>query len=767
MANTIWLERMLAGVNEAPFLGIHSISGDRSIANRMQSIQSSFQESHAMNIDRNDSALARSCLIPTLLCTLFIGYSTSEADASGMLIADGGFGGVLMIEEHSANVTINNGIAVTEVNQVFRNTENRQVEALYLFPVPKNASVANFSMWINGKEMVGEVLEKKRAREIYNSYKRKRRDPGLLEQVDYKNFEMRIFPIEPQAEQRVQITYYQELDYDHDWASYVYPLATAPRPGINSRTEGKFALTMQIKSEVPLLEIESSSHPDDFVFVKHTDKYYEASLETDGGDLNRDLVLAYHASRPQTGLDLVTSMPPNEDGYFQLTLTAGEELEKQDLGMDYVFVLDISGSMVHDGKLRISRESIGAFISELGPKDQFEVITFNMAADSLFGSLQPTTPENQFQATQLLQRQQGRGGTRLRPAMKAAYSYGDPDRPLNVVILSDGMTEQDEQAELLSLIDERPAQARVFCIGVGNEVNRPLLSQLAEGAGGLAAFLSRGDNFERQAQSFRRKLMRPAAANLKISIDGADVYDVEPKELPDLYHGMPLRIYGRYRRAGKSSVNVSAEINGSPFMESVQMEFPKTDSGNPEIERMWASRKVARLLKEADRSGSRGGVTDEIVRLGETYSIVTEYTSFLVLENDAEYKRWKIERRNLQRIGRDRKSQQEVESQLAQLREQAMTNLGPKLADAEERVTEPVSRDSSPRPNTSRPQNSNRPPAQNPSRPANNPTPPRNRDLSFGGGGGGGGGAIDPITGVLGMLLAGCGYAARRRKEEE
>ncbi|MGZ8938859.1 MAG: VIT domain-containing protein [Limisphaerales bacterium] len=78
------------------------------------------------------------------------------------------------------------------------------MEALYTFPVPKGASVANFSIWINGKEMVGEVLEKKRAREIYESYKQTCRDPGLLEEVDYKTFQMRIFPIQPLAEQRVQ-----------------------------------------------------------------------------------------------------------------------------------------------------------------------------------------------------------------------------------------------------------------------------------------------------------------------------------------------------------------------------------------------------------------------------------------------------------------------------------------------------------------------------------------------------------------------------------
>src|SRR3954468_16202084 len=161
------------------------------------------------------------------------------APAAGLLVADGGLGGVLEVKEHEAQVTINNGIAVTKVTQIFHNTEKRQVEALYTFPVPKAASVANFSMWINGKEMVGEVLEKQRAKQIYESYKQMRRDPGLLEQTDYRTFDMRVFPIGPDADQKVQITYYQELDYDHDTATYVYPLATATRRGVDARATEK------------------------------------------------------------------------------------------------------------------------------------------------------------------------------------------------------------------------------------------------------------------------------------------------------------------------------------------------------------------------------------------------------------------------------------------------------------------------------------------------------------------------------------------------
>ena len=545
----------------------------------------------------------------TMLAGALIAPGATEA--AGLLIADGGFGGVLEIEEHTADVTINNGVAVTHVTQVFRNMEDRQVEALYLFPVPNGASVANFSMWIGGKEMVGEVVEKERAREIYDSYKRVRRDPGLLEQVDYKNFEMRIFPIAPRAEQRVQITYYQELDFDHDWATYVYPLATAPRSGLDAQTRGKFGLTMHVKSEIPIKELESPSHGDEFVVVRHTDAYYEASLETDEGDLNRDVVLAYHSVRPRTGIDVIASKQPGEDGYFQLTLTAGEELAEAYTGMDYVFVLDISGSMAHDGKLQISRDSIDAFIRELGAEDLFELITFNVSPTTLFNQLQPVTEQSQSQASEFLRSRQGRGGTVLRSAMATAYKYGDPDRPLNVVILSDGMTEQSERRELLSLIASRPPGTRVFCIGVGNQVNRPLLSQIAEDAGGLASFLSQGDDFQRQAQAFRRKLLRPAASDVRITLDAADVYDLQPRQLPDLYHGMPVRLYGRYRSSGSVAVKVQAEINGAPMDQTVSIELAEADRSNPEIERMWASKKVDRLLKEADRTGSRAAVIDE------------------------------------------------------------------------------------------------------------------------------------------------------------
>ncbi|MDP6847473.1 MAG: VIT domain-containing protein [Kiritimatiellia bacterium] len=631
------------------------------------------------------------------------------ARGAGLLIADGGFGGVLEIVEHDVDVTINNGVAVTRVIQVFKNTENRQVEALYTFPVPKGASVANFSMWINGKEMVGEVLEKERAREIYNSYKQKRRDPGLLEQVDYKTFELRIFPINAGAEQKVEISYYQELDVDHDRVTYVYPLATVTRKGIDSRTTGKFAININAKSAIPIVEIDSPSHGDEFVIARHSAQYTQASLESASGSLARDVVVSYQTSRAKTGLDVITSNQSGEDGYFYMTLTVGEDLAKLDRGMDYVFILDVSGSMANDGKLLISKDSLSAFVDQLSDEDRFEVMTFNVQPTTLFTGLRNAIEAEKTAAKNFMASQRAKGGTVLAPAVTTAYKYSDPDRVLNVVILSDGMTEQRERTELIRLINASPANARVFCIGVGNEVNRPLLEQIAQDSGGLAAFISRGDNLSRQAQAFRRKLMRPVATGLALEFKGVRVYDVVPKVMPNLYHGSPIRVCGRYSGSGEVKVSLKGDVQGVALSKSASLTFSEKDPDNPEIERMWAWHRIDQLKKTADRSGSRNAVIPEIIQLGQDYSIVTEYTSFLVLENDAEFRRWKIDRRNMRRIDRDREAQERVRKGLDEIRKRAVADLGPraeakvqKIAQAP-RTVPTVNRPAMPRPSSAAP----------------------------------------------------------------
>ena len=271
-----------------------------------------------------------------------------------------------------------------------------------------------------------------------------------------------------------------------------------------------------------------------------------------------------------------------------------------------------------------------------------------------------------------------------------------------------------------------------------------MLEQMAQDSGGLAAFISRGDNFKRQAKAFRRKLMRPVAADLQIQFDGVRVTDVVPRTLPNLYHGSPIRIYGRYSGKGDAEVSLKANVQGVEMNQSAVLPFPGNDPQNPEIERMWAWKRVDQLLKQADRTGSRQQVLDEIIRLGEGYSIVTEYTSFLVLENDAEYKRWKIERRNSQRVTRDRNAQSAREKELETIRRKATADIGPQpLLAKNQSSPAPVSKQAPKAPA----------PATQPG--ASTPTRSQSRDFDF-----------SPGSGPVGPLFLGLAYWLIRRKKK-
>ena len=156
-----------------------------------------------------------------------------------------------------------------------------------------------------------------------------------------------------------------------------------------------------------------------------------------------------------------------------------------------------------------------------------------------------------------------------------------------------------------------------------------------------------------------------------------------PAILPNLYHGAPVRALGRYRNGDHFNVNLKADVRGKELAHKVRL---STGAGNnPEIERMWALGRVRQLLKKTDRASSRSNVVDQIVELGESYSIVTEYTSFIVLENDEEFHRWKIDRRNTFRIERDRERIAVLRDKFDHLRAKSLARIGPRReADHEE-----------------------------------------------------------------------------------
>src|SRR5687768_12297090 len=133
----------------------------------------------------------------TFLVATFLLAVAGPANAAGLLIPEDKKLPPLAMVHHRVTIGIDDQVAVTTVEQAFRNHTDRQLEATYLFPVPKGASVNKFTMWVDGKEQSGELLDAKRANTVYTDIVRRTQDPAILEYLGNNLMRLRVFPVEP------------------------------------------------------------------------------------------------------------------------------------------------------------------------------------------------------------------------------------------------------------------------------------------------------------------------------------------------------------------------------------------------------------------------------------------------------------------------------------------------------------------------------------------------------------------------------------------
>ena len=192
--------------------------------------------------------------LPVFAVVLAVG---GQARAAGMLIPDDVKLPPLAMVNHKVTATIEEQVAITTVEQTFRNHTDRNLEATYLFPVPKGASVDKFTMWVDGKETGGELLDAKKANAVYTEIVRRTQDPGLLEYLGNSMMRLRVFPIPPKGDQKVKISFKSIAGKDGNLVEYIYPLKT---DGKGTRTLEEFSVKITLKSAHPIHNIYSPTH---------------------------------------------------------------------------------------------------------------------------------------------------------------------------------------------------------------------------------------------------------------------------------------------------------------------------------------------------------------------------------------------------------------------------------------------------------------------------------------------------------------------------
>jgi Ca-activated chloride channel family protein len=540
----------------------------------------------------------------------------------------------LALVDQKVTITIENQVAVTRIEQSFRNHTGRELEATYLFPVPKGASVRKFTMWVNGQEQTGEIVEADKARKIYTDIVARSHDPGLLEYMNHQLIKLRVFPVPAKGDQRISLTYTSVSSADNGLIEYMYPMRT---DGKAAQTLEKFSISINLKDQRPLTNIYSPSHP--ITITRPNDKEAVIGFEKNEAILDRDFQLFYQAGNQDVGVTAVTHRPSaDRPGYFMMLLSPRAELSKvQQVARDFVYVLDTSGSM--RGKRIIqARNALKYCLKNLNENDRFAMIHFATTVTKYNNTLQPATTANIEAARRWVDDLEASGATAIDDALREALGMRSMDegRTNTMIFFTDGQPTwgvKDPVKILENVKKNNTGNTRIFSFGVGDDVNTVLLDSLADTTKAVSTYVRESEDIEAKVSSLYSKISNPVLANLKLSVgEGVTLSEMYPQQLPDLFHGTQLVLFGRYTGKGSTFVKLNGTIGKDSKEFVYELNFAdKTDGKQGFVEDLWARRKVGYLLDQIRVQGESKEVLDEVILLAKRYGITTPYTSYLLV----------------------------------------------------------------------------------------------------------------------------------------
>ncbi len=273
-------------------------------------------------------------------------------------------------------------------------------------------------------------------------------------------------------------------------------------------------------------------------------------------------------------------------------------------------------------------------IDGLNPRDTFNLITFAGNTHILFPEPVPATSSNVSKAQRFLESSRGAGGTEMMKAIRAALDPSDSQEHLRIVcFMTDGYIGND-----MAIVGEiqKHANARVFAFGVGNSVNRFLLDKMAEHGRGEVEYVGLQDDGSAAARRFHERIQHPLLTDISIDWDGLDVSEIYPKQLPDLFSAKPLVVMGRYTTPGKGTIRLRGKVAGHPVVRKIDVEFPGFEPEHDVLTTLWARMKIADLMAQ-DYNGIQQGnpkstIREAITQLGLDYRLMTQFTSFVAVE---------------------------------------------------------------------------------------------------------------------------------------
>ncbi len=540
------------------------------------------------------------------------------------------------IKTVDARVDINGQIAVTYVDQTFKSEMGVTVEAVWVFPLPEDAVMVELYYWFNGQRYKGAIREAREARDEYNRQIRQQIDPALLEYLGNNLFKLSIAPINPYSDVRTEITYVQLLPYEFGAIDYTFLLKSvelSPKPLTRVSVTGK----LETQTAIKYLRSVSHGTSTDMQITKINEQKYQFTFGDENFLPDKDLLLEYETYRDQVDVNVIRYTPTPDDSigsdsFYAIWITPPDSIPGEEvIPKKIIFTADVSSSM--EG-LRIEqlKAALMAFLDNLSPIDQFNIITFGTGIVPFRPDLVPATQE-EIQAAKTFVIDIGAVGlTNINEAMRQSLLQSFSDGFANMIVfITDGYPTWGETfvPNILANIKSYNSQnVSIFPFGVGEDVSEPLLLQMATENGGYATFIDKDADIAKIVGNHFQRISKPIVTDLEIKIDGLVTSDKYPRPLSDLFWGNQVTQLGIYMNSGTYPVFLTGKVRGQQVSFQSTADFSNVPGGHRFVPRLWAKAKIDYLMDQIAIYGERPELKNQVIELSLKFQILTPYTAF-------------------------------------------------------------------------------------------------------------------------------------------
>ncbi len=569
--------------------------------------------------------------------------------AQGALFASGKTGalGECPLKNTKVTADITGFLARVTVVQEFENSFTEPIEAVYTFPLSQNGAVDAMTMRIGERTIRGRIMKREDARKVYEQAKTDGKTASLLDQQRPNIFTQSVANILPGEKILIEISYVETLKFEDGQYEFVFPMTIGPRYIPNSvtpadaqtitpkiaetRNGSDISIEVNLDAGVPTESVYSISHP--ISTANLNSNRAKIALRSDATIPNKDFILRYDVTGKRIEDALLTHRS-EKGGFFSLILSPPDKFAVGDYTpKEIVFVLDTSGSM-NGFPIEKAKEAMRLSLDGLNPQDTFNLITFAGDTHVLFDAPVPATPENLERAKTFLESKRSGGGTEMMKAIRAALEPTESQKHLRIVcFMTDGYV--GNEAQIIAEIQKHP-KARIFSFGIGNSVNRFLLDKMAQEGNGEVEYVSLKDDGSKAARRFFERVRTPVLTDISVEWNGLPVADVYPNRIGDLFSSKPVVVNGRYTKGAKGSIRLKGYVAGNLLVRDIAVNFPENEPAHDSLATLWARKRVDALMSDSYRNAkdekAKSAIEEQITALGIEFRILTQFTSFVAVE---------------------------------------------------------------------------------------------------------------------------------------